>query len=300
MSDNLYIIDLSSFAHAGAVNKYSFIEGPIQKEISGWRSFTCPTGGASLILTSMLPHLESDFLVCCDRNPTIKKEMLPTYKNNRQHKREIEVQKTIAERILQDIGVPLLYKDGYEADDFIYSAVQAYKGMYKHIYVLTGDSDLYFLVDDNVTILPSNSRAKTVTRENFEYTVVKNQMTPYNTLTMSKIMGGDTSDCIPPLPVELRQHLYYIFIQGGARAVAANKKHVRDIVAARVPEALSQVDLVFPLDVEVPLSVECHIDPDKLVAWGKAVKNKRFNNYASTYDVRPKVKELIEEGLYVD
>ena len=71
---------------------------------------------------------------------------------------------------------------------------------------------MYFLVDDRVTIKPSSSRAKEVTRYNYEQVLSKYNI-KYNMMTMTKIICGDTSDCIPGFLRKQGMLLLHYFIQ---------------------------------------------------------------------------------------
>ena len=62
---------------------------------------------------------------------------------------------------------------GYEADDIIYSAVKKYYDRYDKIHIYTGDSDMAFLIDEKVDICPASSRAKHITRDNYEEIAIR-------------------------------------------------------------------------------------------------------------------------------
>lgn len=300
MNTNLFLFDTSSFIHAGNVNKYSKLEQVVPNG-STWISQITPTGGTSLIFNTLFEILgEGDIAFCCDRNPTIKKDMLPSYKCNREHKRDIEVQKAACEYILEKCNCTVLARAGYEADDIIYSLVQKFHSAYNHIYIYTGDSDLYFLVDDKVSIRPSNSRAKTVTRENYEQ-VAQSGGIKYNVLTMKKILCGDTSDCIPGLSKIDRQKIIDIFYQESILHLLGNKKYVLDMFDYVLPQYKSQAELVFPLDVDdLPDSFRI---PDKqaIINWGDAIRNKLFRGRASSdFNVEPFIEEMQNNGWYID
>lgn len=299
MAKVLHIFDLMPFVHAGHVNKYSMLEDYVDLG-SSCKVLRTPTGGTSLIFNKLYEICgKGDIVFCSDRNPTIKKGILPEYKGNREHKHDIEVEKGAAEYILQKCGFTVLASAGYEADDYIYSVVKKFHDNYDEIIIYTGDSDLYFLVDDKVHIEPSSSRAKRVTRATYEDTKVHGDYYRYNSITMCKITGGDYTDCIPPLSQELIDKLRVMF-SDSMLPVLGDKDTVRYFVSIFAPEAVKQVDLVFPLDVdELP---DRFTEPCKeyICNWGDVINNKNFRNLADPeFDPSPYIKEMQSQGLYL-
>lgn len=303
MSKYLHLIDCSSFIHAGAVNKYSYIDGGVVEDFDGYRNRIIPTGGISYIFTRLLSFLndkQHDFIFACDRNPLIKKQMLPSYKSNRTHARDIEVQKQVAEYILRDCGFNVIACDDYEADDIIFTAVQAYRKMYDHIFIHTGDSDLYFLVRDNVSVIGSNSRAKDVTLENYPYTVKKNEVVPYNSSTFLKILTGDRSDCIPPVNKQLRLQAQAMFLNDKFMPYLGERDYMKTIVSSMLPELSFQLELVFPLSVSMDLFLESNPNFSRVIAWGKKINNAKLKQLVTSEDVTDQIDELFNKGFYLD
>lgn len=298
---HLCIFDVSPFCHAGAVNKYAYIEGPVRDDGNGYHSTDIPAGGPALLFNKIYELLPQgcDMVFCCDRNPTIKKAMLASYKSNRKHTVAMEHMKEVTERILKDCGFLVLAEDGYEADDFIYSLVQRYKGEYDKISIYTGDSDLCFLVDEVVSIEPSSSRAKHVDIHNYETIIKKGYRMPYNSCTMDKILYGDTSDCIPGLPTEQREQLKAMVYTETTMTSLGDKQFVHEFLELVAPWAIPQADLVFPLDVRVPDELDYTISKDKVNQWGYLMHCKSFKTKVPISDDTKCVHaDMIEDGLY--
>lgn len=300
MLKNLYLFDVSPFIHAGNVNKFAKLEKLVDMGTT-WKTLVTPCGGISLIFNTLYSILgKGDIVFCCDRNPTIKKDMLSTYKHNRDHARPIEVGKAIAEYILADCGCTVLARAGYEADDIIYSIVQRDHDAYDNIYIYTGDSDLYFLVDDKVSILPSSSRAKEVTIQNYAE-VLSKYGARYNTMTMMKILGGDSSDCIPGLPTNVVKQMASTFYQPPMEPKLGNKEFVLKWFDYLYPEYKYQAELVFPLDVEdLPTSFSTP-DRQSIVNWGSAMNNKFFRGMGSPdFPIKEHLEEIHKYGMYLE
>lgn len=296
----LHLFDVSPFIHAGHVNQYSKLERLVDDGVT-WKTYVTPTGGTSFLFNTLYEVAgRGDCVFCCDRNPTIKKDMLPTYKNNRDHKHDISVDKGACEYILKKCGCTVLARAGYEADDIIYTLVQKLHNQYDKIYIYTGDSDLYFLVDDIVEIKPSSSRAKSVNRDNYEQIAHKGGIR-YNCLTTMKILKGDTSDCIPAMTKAMQEKFMRVMYREEFFPHLGDKKFVRDWVQMLCPECLSQVDMVFPLDIDdLPLEFDAP-DRQMIINFGDAMNNKLFRGRSSVnFDVRPYVAEIQERGLYLE
>lgn len=301
MSRILRVFDLSSYCHAGNVNKRAFFDGPIVELASGYTQRNVPAGGVSLLFNQLYYYMgECDMVFCADRNPTIKKGMYPQYKESRAHARDIEIQKEVMERVLALCGFTVLYEEGYEADDFIYSVVTKMKDQYDHVYIHTGDSDLYFLVSDNVSIAKTHSRTKEVTMENYSYMFKKGKFTPYNMITFMKVLNGDTSDDIPAMPVEKAQPLLDMFDSDFYRVRMGDKNFMRASVEFAAPWALPQFDLVYPLDTPVPEELG-YGDKQLVREFGYAMKNKLFDGNVRVYStVAAAINQMAEDGLYID
>lgn len=296
----LHLFDIGSFVHAGAVNKHSFIGGQIIKGADGFREADIQTGGLAQLLNAVYDIDPNETCVfCADRRPTIKQGMFPNYKANRDHKLNIEKQKEIIEIILKDIGYDVLAEEGYEADDLIYSCVQKFSKDYDFIHIWTGDSDLYFLVDEHVDIMPSRSNAKHVTRENYEHTVAKGKIVPYNCLTYNKIIGGDTSDNIPALSKEAQKTLAKLSATPGAYPNLGKKWYLDAVAEGVHPDFKKQLDLVFPLLTNTPTELVNHVDTHRLKMWGGIIRAKRYK-YVSDIptEYQAVIDSLIEAHLY--
>ena len=298
----LRIFDVSTFVHAGKVNRHSFLSPPLVEVDDQFVEKRIYTGGVSLLWNTLYEvYGTCDLAFCMDTKPTIKQDMFDGYKATREHNHEVWRQKRAMEYILRDCGLEVLIEDGYEADDFIYSLVQDKKHEYDQIYIYTADSDLYFLVDDNVTILPSSSRAKKVTKENYTYTAgKKDTYIPYNATTFLKILGGDTSDNIPPLNPELSYRIRKAYYTDLYFDLLGDKETLRSIFSRFGDEALAQCELVLPLDVRTPSSFALG-DKLRIAEWGNAVKNKLWrNNQPLSQHIKDSILEMSNLDLCAD
>ena len=290
----LRIFDVLPFVHAGAVNKRAYLVPELKDAGDSFVEEIIYCGGASLLWNILYQEYgKCDMVFCSDRTPTVKQGMFPGYKMSREHKEMIRQSRDVCEYILKDCGFTVLADDGYEADDFIYSLVRDLKKQYDMIYIYTGDSDLYFLVDDNVTILPSSSRAKEVTKQNYTYTAGGSKMeyVPYNMSTFYKILFGDTSDGIPGVGGELASRMRNIYDRKEYHKFMGDKETVIELMSLAGDKMRAQAELVFPLDVQVPNEFGMG-DKLKIAEWGSAFRNRYW---ATGNGPSERITQLIEE-----
>ena len=302
MAKILNIFDIGPFIHAGACNTHAFIDAGVMKGVDGYREIRVPAGGVAQILNHIKNRGNDGVCVfCADRNPTIKKDWLPSYKSRREHKEHILKQKELAEYILNDIGYDVLFEEGYEADDIIYSLVTRYKDEYDHIYVYTADSDLYFLVSDNVSIRATSSRAKDVNMENYERIVNSKQPTPYNVLTVQKIAYGDKSDEIPPLSGAALEAVEELLCLPGLWKTYGDRDKFLALAKATNEELYHQAEIVFPLPTNVPQTLYDHADMSRLNLWGGLCRAKMFRTIPEPPKyLEPQMEEIIANKWYED
>jgi len=89
-----------------------------------------------------------DIVVCNDKPPYHRKNIYPEYKADRK-KMDESLWKAyvynceLVNEFLDIVGVPLIIKDGFEADDLIYLMVRTYHKDFSRTIIATGDDDLY-------------------------------------------------------------------------------------------------------------------------------------------------------------
>ncbi len=156
------------------------------------------------ILFRILEEEKPDYLtVAFDlHEPTFRHKMYESYKGTRKPMpEELREQVPLIKEMLTTMGVKIISKGGYEADDLLGTmAVRSEKkGM--DVTILSGDRDLLQLATEKVMIrLPKTSRGKT-TIENFHAAEVleKYQVTPPQIIELKALMG-DSADNIPGIP----------------------------------------------------------------------------------------------------
>ncbi len=127
--------------------------------------------------------------------PTFRHRMFDGYKANRHGMpEELAQQMPVIRELLPALGVTVVEKEGYEADDIIGTLSRAASDSGVECVIMTGDRDSFQLINDKVTVrLASN-------KEDIFYTPEKiNEVygvTPLQMIEVKTLMG-DSSDNIP-------------------------------------------------------------------------------------------------------
>ncbi len=127
--------------------------------------------------------------------PTFRHEMYDGYKGTRNKAPdELIGQMPVIRELLAALGVTIIEKDGYEADDIIGTLSRAAAEQSMDCVIMTGDRDSFQLINDSVTVrYPSTKGDVLYTPEkiNEVYGVTPREMLEVKTLM------GDSSDNIP-------------------------------------------------------------------------------------------------------
>ena len=130
--------------------------------------------------------------------PTFRHKMYADYKGTRHAMPdELRAQMPVIKQLLAALGVTIVEKEGFEADDIIGTLSHAAESQGGECTISTGDRDSFQLITDKVTVrLASN-------KEDIIYTPAKigevYGVTPREMLEVKTLMG-DSSDNIPGVP----------------------------------------------------------------------------------------------------
>ncbi len=198
MSDQkrLFLLDAYALIFRGY---YAFIKNP---RINSKGMDTSAIMGFMNSLLDVIKRERPDHLaVCFDRGGSVDRvEMFPEYKANRDETPEaIKIAVPYIEKILKAMHIPILVKEGYEADDVIGTlSKKAEKEGYK-TFMVTPDKDFAQLVSENIFMYKPRFGGGYETwgvpevKENFE---VEHPDQVIDFLAMK----GDAVDNIPGLP----------------------------------------------------------------------------------------------------
>ncbi len=161
------------------------------------------TYGFTSMLLDVLAKIGPKYVVVAfdTKAPTFRHKEYTGYKANRpQTDSELisQVQKT--KDILKALNIPVFEKKGFEADDILGTLVALTKKEYKNnidkVLILTGDKDMFQLVDDFVHVVLPKGSFKNLQEFGPKQVVEKLGVTPEQVVDFKALMG-DPSDNIP-------------------------------------------------------------------------------------------------------
>ncbi len=161
-----------------------------------------PTGavfGFTRILFELIRREQPHYLVVCfdTKDPTHRHEAFEEYKGHRKPAPDdLVLQFPYIQKMVEVLGIPIYRQSGYEADDLL--GTLACKASQKNyaVRILTGDRDLFQLIDDQIRILIPSRDASGYDSFGAEEVVAKYGYTPEQVVDF-KALAGDSSDNIP-------------------------------------------------------------------------------------------------------
>ncbi|HKR51434.1 MAG TPA: DNA polymerase I [Pseudonocardiaceae bacterium] len=174
--------------------------------VENFRTTTGQTTNAVYGFTSMLinllrdeqpSHIAAAFDVS---RKTFRAETYAPYKANRSTTPdEFRSQISLIHDVLNTLGIPVLTKENYEADDLIATLVTRAEPDGYQVLVCTGDRDALQLVSDQVTVLYPRKGVSDLTRFTPDEVVERYGLTPRQYPDYAALRG-DPSDNLPGIP----------------------------------------------------------------------------------------------------
>ncbi len=159
--------------------------------------YTHAVYGMINIISRHIDALKPDFCaVAFDlKAPTFRHKMYDAYKANRKGMpEELAVQLPYAKKCMEHLGLRVITKEGYEADDILGTLSQRASDAGVHAYILTGDRDSLQLISENVSVLLVKTKdTSEYTREVF----FESYGVEPSVFVDVKALMGDSSDNIP-------------------------------------------------------------------------------------------------------
>lgn len=291
----LHLFDVSQYIHSG-VQHLTVGEG--LTTIDGvMRAMEMPCAGITNLLNTYLEYQklkDVSVLFCFDSPPTVKRELHESlfhgegYKGKRKAKEaHIVVQLEMAYEIFLQIGIPCIKVDSYEADDLIASVVGEYQEAFDRIVIHSRDSDLFYLVTDNVEVAPVLRTGKRINRSNWEDTVITGYSVPYNLLTICKMRDGEQGDNIPAVHVEPMNKILRQLPERRYRECGDNeflRDYIVDVVGKEDVRTIGIFDLIAP---RILSGIELYEDESNdrlLTAYAIEMHCSKYRSYCRILD----------------
>jgi DNA polymerase-1 len=159
-------------------------------------------GFTSMLINLMRDHGHQRMVVAFDRpEPTFRHEKLDTYKANRDAAPDIlRQQMGLVRQVVETLGITVLDLPGYEADDIIATLATQARDAGLDVIVVTGDRDVYQLVEDpHVKVLYNRRGVSDYVLYDEAGIEERTGVTPAQYLQYAALRG-DPSDNLPGVP----------------------------------------------------------------------------------------------------
>ena len=198
--------------------------------------------------------------------PTFRHKMYEAYKGTRKPMPpELHEQVPVLKDVLQSMGIPIVTKEGYEADDILGTLSRVWEERGYDVAIISGDRDLLQLATKKVKISIPKTKAGGTQVENYyaEDVLAAYQVTPTQFIDLKALMG-DTSDNIPGVPgIGEKTATKIITVYG---SIESAYEHADEIKPARAANNLKEhYDMAVmskklaTIDTHAPISI-----PDEL------------------------------------
>lgn len=236
----LFLLDGTALAYR---SHFAFVKRPLlNSQGRNVGAIFAYTGTLMRILRDENPDL---IAVAFDRpEPTFRHEKFPEYKATRDKTPdELVEQLPDVKAITEALGVRLVEKAGWEADDLIGTLAARGAGEGYDVYIVAGDKDFMQLVSDKVRIFNITRADSDVTVQGVDAVQDKFGVPPEGVVDVLGLMG-DSSDNVPGVPgVGVKTAIRLIVEYGSMEGVYQNLDQIK---SAALREKLEQNrDLAF-------------------------------------------------------
>lgn len=195
--------------------------------------------------------------------PTFRHKMYTEYKGTRKPMpAELREQVPIMKDVLTAMGVTILSKEGYEADDLLGTVAKKSEAKGMDVTVLSGDRDLLQLASEQICIrIPKTRFGKTTVEDYFAKDVKeKYQLEPEQIIELKALMG-DSADNIPGLPGVGEKTATKLLLEYGT--VENAWEHVQEIKPKKAQNAfLDHYDMAILSKKLATIKIDSPIDYD--------------------------------------
>lgn len=214
-------------------------------------------------LQALLKKYQPRFLVAAfdPKGPTFRHQLYDQYKATRQKTPEdLHAQVPVIEEILLALGVPVLRRDGFEADDVIATLARKCSQEGRTCRILSGDKDLMQLVNETTQILkpekPSGWAVVGAAGVEAEWGVP-----PEGMLDLLSLIG-DTADNVPGVPgVGIKTALKFLIQYGSLDGIYEHGDEIKGAIGNKLRDGKESAYFsreLIALRYDVP--VDCDFD----------------------------------------
>ena len=278
-------------------------------------TYTNAVYGFLNILFKNLEELNPQYIaVAFDlKAPTHRHKMYDGYKATRKGMpNELAAQMPILKKILNQMNITIIEKEGYEADDILGTMAKYGEEKNLNVTVLSGDRDTFQLITESITVrIPRTKAGKTETED---FTPSKIQevygLSPIDLIEVKGLMG-DTSDNIPGVPgvgektainlikkYKSIENLYEALEKGEDDLKGATRNKIIDNKKLAI---LSKI--LGTIDTKAPLNI--NIEDIKVREWNKeevveSFKELKFNRFIQRFNLEGSTEKQVENLFEIE
>ena len=284
----LFLIDGNSLAYR------AFFALPESIATHDGRPTNAIYGLASMFAKMLIDHDPSAVVVCWDAGWSGRELTYEPYKSERKPRPDLlKEQWPHLIPLAEAFGFTNIKVDGYEADDVIASLVKRAREQKIPVMVVSGDRDVYQLVEDGVRVM-TTSRGVTDTKIYDRDGVVERYGVPPELVTDLIGLKGDTSDNIPGVPgIGDKTAAQLLNEYGDLEGVLAN---IEEISGAKRKENLANHAEDARISKQLATAVtdiDVELDLDELMA--AEMDRSRLREVAREFELRVILQRLEEE-----
>ena len=172
--------------------------------------------------------------------PTFRHKMFEAYKGTRKPMpEELREQVPLIKEVLAAMGVNVVTKEGYEADDILGTLAKKSEAAGMDATILSGDRDLLQLATEKIMVrLPKTVRGKTTIEDYHAQQVMeKYQVTPLQIIDLKALMG-DSADNIPGIPGVGEKTATKLIVEYGS--IENAHEHLEELKPNRARESMRE------------------------------------------------------------
>ena len=257
---------------------YALIRSP--RITSKGKNTNAQFGFTNAIIELINKQKPSHMAVCFDTSATTERHTdFADYKANRQETPEdISAAVPDIKKIIEGLNIPIIFKDGYEADDVIGTlAKQAEKAGYE-VYMVTPDKDYGQLVSEKIKIYKPAYQGGDVEIMGPEEVCAKWGIKDVSQVIDMLGMMGDAVDNIPGIKgVGEKTAAKFLAEYGSLENTLANADKIKGAMGKKVQEGKEMAILSKKLaTIILDVPVEFHEEDFKLSEWNKEMLSEIF------------------------
>jgi len=258
----LFLLDGHSLTHR------AFYALPLLTNDEG--EYTNAVFGFVRMLFSLTDEWNPDrMIITFDKKaPTFRHEEYEDYKAGRKKMpEELVPQIPLLQQTIEKLKIPMLAKEGYEADDLLGTLSKKAAEEGYMVYIVTGDRDALQLVSENINILYTRKGISDLVKFDLDKVMEKYELPPEKLIDRKGLMG-DSSDNIPGVPgIGKKTALKLLKEFGSMEEILANidkvsgkkrKENLRKYTEqARMSYRLGKIKRDVPVEIDFD---ECRLD----------------------------------------